>query len=390
MGAKLAGTGLYYRLFRDRPFVTEATPVLSGYLEKLRRQIGVGPDGLLPRERFSQDVAEPVVGLHAQAVVWQGLRLMGAAWADTGHPALAATCRRLAARLGSALRRAIHASERRLPDGSLFIPVRLLDDELPYDALSASRAGSYWNLVMPYALASGLLEPGGREATGVARYLLLHGSRLLGLVRAGAYALYAAAPASTSGTDQVYGLNMARFLADNDRPNQLVLSLYGHLAAGMAPGTFVSGEAASVAPLPGETLRAMFLPPNGTSNAAYLETLRLTLVHETTDRAGRPLGLQLAYATPRAWLEPGKRIAVRRMPTGFGPVSYSIESDASAIRVSIDVPSRAGWGRFSCDSACLPARGSQPCRSTGDASGVSREGWRQSHSRPEPDVSRSW
>ena len=191
---------------------------------------------------------------------------------------------------------------------------------------------------MPYALASGLLEPGGREATGVTRYLLLHGSRLLGLVRAGAYALYGDARVPTSGTDQVYGLNMARFLADNDRPDQLVLSLYGHLAAGMAPGTFVSGEAASVAPLPGETLRAMFLPPNGTSNAAYLETLRLTLVHETTDRAGRPHGLQLAYATPRAWLEPGKRIAVRDMPTSFGPISYSIESRTGAIRASIDVP----------------------------------------------------
>jgi len=338
MGAKLAGTGLFYRLYRDRAFVAEATPVLAGYVRALGRHIDASPSGLLPRERFSQDIAEAVIGVHAQAVVWQGLRLMAKAWAETNHPELSATCRRLESRLGPALRWAVRASERRLPDGSLFIPVRLLDGERPYQSLSESRAGSYWNLVMPYALASGLFEPGSRESRGVLRYMSLHGSRLLGLVRAGAYALYGDASSSESGTDQVYGLNMARFLADNDEPDQLVLSLYGHLTAGMAPGTFVSGEAASVAPLDGDYYRSMFLPPNGTSNAAFLETLRLLLVHETSDRAGRPRGLELAYGTPRAWLAPGKRIAVRAMPTSFGPLSYSVVAKAGSVRISIDLP----------------------------------------------------
>ena len=218
MGAKLAGTGLYYRLIRDRsPFVTEATPVLSGYLETLRRQIARTTGGLLRAERFSQDVAKHVIGLHAQAVVWQGLRLMGAAWADTGHAALAATCRRLSARLGSALLRAIHASERQ-PDGSLFIPVRLLDDEFH----ATHQRLSCRELLEPrHAVRASVQDcspPAARKTSGVARYLLLHGSRLLGLVRAGAYALYGDAPVPTSGTDQVYGLNMARFLADDDQP----------------------------------------------------------------------------------------------------------------------------------------------------------------------------
>ncbi len=341
IGAKLAGTGLYDRLFHDGSFVEEATPVLAGYLETLRRQIDASPSGLLPRERFSQDIAEPVIGLHAQAVVWQGLRLMASAWARTGHPKPAATSRRLAARLGLALREAVRSSERRLADGSLFVPVRLLDGERPYASLSASRAGSYWNLVVPYALASGLFEPGSREAAGVLRYMLLHGSRLLGLVRARASALYGEASRTASGTDQVYGLSMARFLADNDRPNQLVLSLYGQLAAGMAPGTFVSGEAASVTPLDGGYYRSMFLPPNGTSNAAFLETLRLMLVHETSDRVGRPRGLELAYATPRAWLAAGNRIAAQELPTSFGPLTYSLVAKAGSVRISIDVPRRS-------------------------------------------------
>ena len=160
----------------------------------------------------------------------------------------------------------------------------------------------------------------------------LHGSRLLGLVRAGAYALYGRdAPFPVSGTDQVYGINVSRFLADRGEADQLVLSLYGQLAAAMTPGTFVAGEAASVAPLPGQRERAMYLPPNGAANAAFLETLRLLLVHETADR------LELAYSTPRAWLAPGRRIAVTNAPTRFGPVSFAIDAQARTADVTVAV-----------------------------------------------------
>jgi hypothetical protein len=104
--------------------------------------------------------------------------------------------------------------------------------------------------------------------------------------------------------------------------------------------TFVSGEAASVAPLAGETARAMYLPPNSASNAAFLETLRLMLVHETRGGDGVPRALQLAYGTPRAWLRQGRRIAVSAAPTSFGPVSYAIDIGAGSARVSVEIPSR--------------------------------------------------
>ena len=342
MGQKLVGSALYYRLFRDRTFIAEATPALRGYVAELGRQLAASERGILQRERFSSDIPDSVYGLHSQAVAWQGLRWMGLVWAETGDAALAATCHRLAERLGRGLRAVVRESKVRLPDGSLFLPSRLLDRERPYEDLTASRAGSYWNLVVPYALASGLFAPGSAEANGALRYLRLHGSRFLGLVRAGAYALYGrTAPYPTSGTDQVYGLNVARFLAATDEPDELVLSLYGQLAAAMTPGTFVAGEAASLTPIHGEYHRAMYLPPNGASNATFLGTLRLLLVHETVDASGAPAGLELAHSTPRAWLEPGKRIVVRAAPTSFGPLSYSIHSTQSAIRAAIDVPARA-------------------------------------------------
>jgi hypothetical protein len=336
IGEKLLGAGLYFQRFADRPFVEEATPVLRRYLAYLGPQLRRSDRRILHRERYASDLPDSVYGLNAQAVVWQGLVLMGDAWARTGHPALGRTARGLAATLEAGLRAALRASERRLPDGTLFVPAKLLDGEPPYDTVTASKAGSYWNLVIPYALASGLLQPRSPEAVGALRYLQAHGSRLLGLVRAGAYALYRNPTYPTSGTDEVYGLNAARFLADNDQADQLVLSLYGQLGAAMTPGTFVSGEAASVAPIRGEYYRRMYLPPNVASNAAFLEKLRLMLVHETR----RPRGLELAFATPRAWLLPGRRIVVHEAPTSFGPLSYSIEAARGSIHVALSVPGR--------------------------------------------------
>jgi hypothetical protein len=339
MGQKLVGVALYYRLYRDRTYVEQVTPVLRAYVTVLARKLAGDPRHLLGRERYSSDIPDSVYGLHSQTVVWQGLRSMATVWSETRHSALAARCRRLAADLGTGLRRAVRASERRLSDGSLFLDVRLLDRVDPYDSVTASRYGSYWNLVMPYALASGFFPPGSPEEEGLFKYMRLHGSRLLGLVRAGAYSLYGLNPRYPASG--VYGLNVARFLADNDRPDQLVLALYGQLALEMASGTFVSGEGISVAPLAGQYYRSMYLPPNGESNGSFLETLRLLLVHETRAPTGTPYGLQLAFATPRAWLAPGRSISVQRAPTSFGPVSFSMRSSSGLVRVSIDVPGRS-------------------------------------------------
>jgi hypothetical protein len=161
-------------------------------------------------------------------------------------------------------------------------------------------------------------------------------------VRAGAYSLYGLdAPYPTSGVNPVYGLNAARFFADNDRPDQLVLSLYGQLGAAMSPGTFVAGEGVSVAPLGRQYYRSTYLPPNGASNASFLETLRLMLVRETRGPALTPRGLELASATPRAWLEPGKQVVVRRLPTSFGTVSLEIVASAHNLHVIVDAPQPA-------------------------------------------------
>jgi hypothetical protein len=339
-GEKLTAAALYVRLSGDRGYLDQTTPALERIVGSIGRQLHrPNSDGLLRRERLSSDVAARVYGLHAQAAVWQGLNAIADAWRADGHPTAAQRAHSLAVALGRGLHRAVKRSQRRLPDGSLFVPAALLHDHEPFDAITASRPGSYWNLVMPYALSSGLFLPGSPDAKGIIAYMLGHGSRLLGLVRAGAYSLYGRGRYPISGTDQVYGLNVARFLADNDRPDQLVLSLYGMLGAGMTPNTFVSGEAATVAPLRGASYRSMFMPPNTASNSAFLETLRLMLVHETRDKDRTPVGLDLAFATPRPWLGDGKTIAVNAAPTSFGKLTYSIHRHGRRVTAAIDVPS---------------------------------------------------
>jgi pimeloyl-ACP methyl ester carboxylesterase len=340
MGKRLVGSAVHYRLTRDRAYIDGATPVLRRYVDELGRQIGASGTGLLARERYSSDIPEQVLGLHSQATVWQGLRAMGRVWAETGNAELARRCAALAKRLEAGLRRAVASSQRRLGDGSLFIPARLLDREPAYASLTQARLGSYWNLVMPYALGSGIFLPESPEAAGALKYMLRHGSRLLGVVRAGAYALYEQPVYPVSGTDQVYGINVARFLADVDAADQLVLSLYGTLAVAMTPDTFVSGEAASVAPLRRSHFRSMYLPPNSAGNAAFLQTLRSLLVHESRDAEGAPTGLELAFATPRPWLRAGRRITVRRAPTSFGPVSYSLLARSDTITATVEPPAR--------------------------------------------------
>jgi hypothetical protein len=336
-GERMVAGAQYFRLTGDDAYVSEELPGLRAVVSRLEGELGSSHTGLLPRERYSSDIPDLIYSLQGQTLVWQGLLAMSRVWSATGRAELAERTRILGIRLEAGLRRAVRQSQRRLPDGSLFVPANLLEGSSPFDRLTDSRDGTYWNLVAPYAFASGFFRPHGAEAAGVLRYLMNHGSRLLGLVRAGAYRL-ASAESSASGTDQVYGVNVTRFLADNDQSDQLVLSLYGTLAAALTRGTYVAGEAATITPFRGNRCRAMYLPPNNGGAAAFLETLRLMLVHEARGREGKPTGLELAFATPRAWLRASRSIAVHDVPTSFGPLSYSVTRKGNLLQVDVVPP----------------------------------------------------
>jgi hypothetical protein len=66
------------------------------------------------------------------------------------------------------------------------------------------------------------------------------------------------------------------------------------------------------------------------------------------DDDGRPTGLRLADSTPRGWLADGKRIAVSRLPTPFGRLSFSIQShiDDGYLDAVLTVPRRRPIGEL--------------------------------------------
>jgi hypothetical protein len=337
-GHVLSTAAAYYALTRDRAFVTRETPELARVMTQLAaRRLS---NGRLRPEPISSDVPYAIDGVAAQIAAWHGLLAADRLWSITGHRDLAARARRLALGLEHALRPVVRKSLRRMPDGSLYVPYTLSRDLGPFARLTKMREGSYWNLVMPYAFATGWFPPHSTAARGIVRYVLEHGSRFLGVTRSDAHIVYANKPYG-SGLGQVYGLSMSRFLADNSQYDQLDLSLYGMLAIGMTPGTYISGEAISLVPVEGTYYRKMYMPPNSGANASFLETLRLLLLHERRGPKGAPAGLDLAFATPRAWLASGKTISVTAAPTSFGPVSYSLERTGSTIAVELTLPPRA-------------------------------------------------
>ena len=75
---------------------------------------------------------------------------------------------------------------------------------------------------------------------------------------------------------------------------------------------------------------------NGHALSYFMEQFRSLLVWEE----GR--ALWLAKATPRHWLEQGKTISVKNVPTEFGPVAYEITSDADhgKITATVEMPAR--------------------------------------------------
>jgi hypothetical protein len=338
----LTAAAAYYRLTRDRSFLRAETPALDGLVRRIAsRQVATGPArGRLVKEPLSTDLEDHFVdSVPGQIAAVQGLLAIGRVWSSAGYPAHAARARTLAQSIDHALRPAVTRASKRLPDGSLFVPAALDGAHRPFAQLTDSREGSYWNLVMPYAFASGWFPAHSRAARGVIQYLLGHGARLLGVPRTYARTVYGDVPGA--GLAQVYGLSPSRFLADNDHPDQLVLSLYGMLAVGMTSGTYVSGEAVSVLPVKGSFHRTMFMPPNSGANASYLETLRQLLIHERRGPLGAPAGLDLAFATPRAWLSDGQAIHVRGAPTSFGNLSYSIARSGAVIEASLVIPAHA-------------------------------------------------
>ncbi len=113
-------------------------------------------------------------------------------------------------------------------------------------------------------------------------------------------------------------------LEADDAPN-FIRSMLNQYAVDIVPGEYTFREHTTGGP-----------PDKIYEESCFLERFRQMLVMEQGD------SLWLARATPRIWLEQGKRISVKSAPTHFGPVDYEIVSDVNQgrIRATVALPAR--------------------------------------------------
>jgi hypothetical protein len=298
-----------------------------------------GPDGLLPKERYCGDIATPVHSLSVESKAWRALHDLPPVLRALGDEELAARVARADAdvkpKVLDALRRSLRG-ETTPP----FIPNALLADEHLHDPITETRIGSYWNLVINYTIGSRLFPAGSDEERWIPRYLETHGGLCMGMVRAGG-----SEHAFWTGPDRVNPLYGTRYVVDalrRDDPERALVSFYGMLAQGFTRQTLVAGEGCALEPVD-EGGRFFYCPPNSAGNAHFLTMLRNLLVQDLdADDDGEPETLRLLFGTSRRWLEDGKRIAVERAPTAFGPVSVRAESHLAGghVRATVELPSR--------------------------------------------------
>lgn len=309
-----------YWLNRDVAFIQEQKPRWSRCLEILTSKRDKDT-GLLPREAYCGDEKEKVFSLNSNANAWCGLNDMAAVLRQIGELKEAERISKIAETLRQAILAAVDKSERRDVQPP-FMPIALFGEEKPYDMLTSTRRGSYWNLIIPYVIGSRIFSGTEHEAS-MLRYLEEHGGICMGMIR---FHQHSRLFANEDGLDDLFGLRYVDALLRRDEPELAIVSFYGKLAQGMTRDTYINAEGTGLRPLD-EFGRPMYMPPT-CGGALFLCQLRSMLVQDyDLDNNGEPETLRLLFATPRRWLENGKTISVERAPTSFGEVSIQVKSN---------------------------------------------------------------
>lgn len=285
-------------------------------------------EGFFPREQYCGDIPTPVFSLNSNAKAWRALRDFAATLAAMGERDEAAQLAQVAAEFKQRILAAVDKSTRAAVPG--FVPIALSGEEEPYDIITGTKMGSYWNLMANYVLGSGILgEPRER---GLLDFIQQHGGLVMGMTRSRPNVTFWTGPHSAN---PLYGTRYVLTLLRRDEPERALISFYGMLAQGFTRDTFIAGEGGSLTPLD-ERGRLFYCPPNSAGNAHFLAMLRHLLVQDwDADNDGTPDTLRIGFATPKRWLEDGKEIKLTRAPTAFGEVSFSLQSHLSTGEVTV-------------------------------------------------------
>jgi hypothetical protein len=236
-GHKLQLRAHFYWITRDADYVREKEPVWRGVIDFIRTSRET-PNGLLPKDNYAGDVNQQIYSLNLNANCWRGLRDMAAVLNDLGERERSTELLREADDFRRVIFDAVGKSERR-DTKPPFLPLSLLGDEPPHDPLTATRIGSYYDLMAPYVLGSEVLGRGFDCETWLIDYLRQHGGIAMGMIRS---TMHQGEFNQQPGVNVLYGQRYLLTLLRRDDRDHALAGFYGHLAQAMTRDTFVGGE----------------------------------------------------------------------------------------------------------------------------------------------------
>ncbi|MGH7134942.1 MAG: hypothetical protein ACREHD_04335, partial [Pirellulales bacterium] len=330
-GHKLQLLAYYYWLTRDADYVREHEAAWAPVIDLItaNRQT----NGLLPPDNYAGDIKQQVISLSSNANCWRGLRDFAAVLDDLGEKDRSAKLIAQAIEFRKAVLHAVSQSERRDVQPP-FLPISLFGDEPAHDPLTATRMGSYYDLMIPYVLGSGIFAPASQRETWIIDYLRQHGGLAMGMIRS---TPHQGEFDNQPGVNVLYGLRYLLTLLRRDDTSHALAGFYGQLAQGMTRDTFIGGEASRF--LHGDRFgRSFYLPPNSAANATFLIVLRYLLIQDwDLDDDGRPETLRLLYGVPARWFADGSVLRVLDAPTAFGKISLRVKSKLSEGKIVAEI-----------------------------------------------------
>ena len=336
-GHKLQLLTRYFYLTRDLELVRSQAPQWKKELQLILNG-HTNAEGLFPREQYCGDIPTPVFSLNSNAKCWRALRDFAPVLKALGQGDQAELCLKNADTFRKSILAAVEKSERK-DIGPPFIPIALSGEEEPYDVITGTRMGSYWNLMANYVLGSRIFGFNSARENWLLEYVEQHGGLCMGLIRSRPATTFWNGPHSIN---PLYGLRRVSTLLERDEPDKALVAFYGMLAQGLTRDTFIGGEGCSLMRLD-DRGRQFYCPPNSAANAFFLTMLRDLLIQDVDlDDDGEPETLRLLFATSRRWLEDGKTIRISNAPTSFGPVSLVVQSHLNdgEVNAVVDLPAR--------------------------------------------------
>jgi hypothetical protein len=306
-----------YLLSRDRaalerlmPWTLKALDWCLAEIERNRQR--PGPSSGLVRAPLNDGTGEGVWAFN-QAYMYAALDMFGRVLKQIDHPR-AQECLAAARDFKQAIERGFGAATMRSP------LVQLRDHTwTPYVPCEATRSGRLYEQWYPTDVDTGALHLSRLEAldpAGALTTCLLsdHEDNLF----LGGWGM---------ANEPVYNQQATAYLLRDD-PKAAIRDFYSMMACAFSHSVFE--------PVEHRWAWGQYFGPPST-DGAWFELYRNMLIHELDDGS-----LLLLQATPRKWLEDGKRIEVQRAPTCYGRLSMKVESHAASgsITVEIDVPDR--------------------------------------------------